>query len=140
MGARFENKISNHRLYDNSDLNKWLISNINLKLGSKLQINQQINRDTYGSSCHNPLDIFKYSCLHNRWRHCEHISLTSLKENELLLILFCVQKMKNWLHETVFNFAAYYIFIKLGYYSNHSPLLNYVHSFGQHYRIDRFGH
>ena len=72
--------------------------------------------------------------------HCEHISLTSLKQNELLLILFCVQKMKNWLHETVFNFAAYYIFIKLGYYSNHSPLLNYVHSFGQHYRIDRFGH
>ena len=30
--------------------------------------------------------------------------------------------MKNQLYETVFNFALYYIFIKLGYYSNNFPL------------------
>ena len=30
-------------------------------------------------------------------------------------ILFSVKKMKNRLYDTVFNFAAYYILIKLGY-------------------------
>ena len=30
-------------------------------------------------------------------------------------ILFYVKKMKNRLYDTVFNFAAYYILIKLGY-------------------------
>ena len=66
------------------------------------------------------------SCLRNRWRHCKDIALATLKENELVLmlisalhfpfsILFYVKKMKNRLYDTVFNFAAYYILIKLGY-------------------------
>ena len=55
-------------------------------------------------------------------------------------ILFYVKKMKNRLYDTVFNFAAYYILIKLGYWSNHSPLLELRSFFGQYYRIGRFGH
>ena len=66
------------------------------------------------------------SCLRNRWRHCKDIALATLKENELVLmlisalhfpfsILFYVKKMKNRLYDTVFNFATYYILIKLGY-------------------------
>ena len=72
--------------------------------------------------------------LRNRRRHCKHIALTSLKENELVLMLISVlhfafsilsyvKKMKNRLYDTVFNFAAYYILIKLGYWLKHSPLV-----------------
>ena len=55
-------------------------------------------------------------------------------------ILSYVKKMKNRLYDTVFNFAAYYILIKLGYWSNHSPLVELRSFFGQYYRIGRFGH